>query len=191
MTLVRGSALLAAILFAVVRQPSNPADLVITHVTVIDATGSPPAVHSVVVRNGVIDALFAATATAPAARTLIDGTGKFLIPGLWDMHAHLAVRPDPALAEQVMLPLFLANGIVGVRDMGGPLERVLTIRDGIRSGRLTGPRVLTPGPFIDGPGDAEPIFRRVQTAAEARTAVSDLATAGVDFVKVQANLSPS
>src|SRR5262245_23459540 len=143
MNRVRGSVLLTAILFGVVRQPSTTADLVITHVSVTDATGAPPAVDSVVVRKGAVDALLVSTATAPPARTLIDGTGRYLIPGLWDMHVHLAARPEPALAEHVMLPLFLANGIVGVRDMGGPLERVLAIRQGIRNGTLTGDRKST------------------------------------------------
>jgi hypothetical protein len=60
----------------------------------------------------------------------------------------------------VILPLFLSFGVTGIRDMGGPLDRVLALRDSVRNGSLTGPRILTPGPFIDGPGEADPIFRR-------------------------------
>ena len=192
MSLVRASVFLASILFAgvaAVPQPSSRADLVITHVHVIDATGAGPVERSVVVRHGLIDALLPASTRPPGATVVVDGAGKFLIPGLWDMHVHLAVRPEPSLAERVMLPLFLAHGVVGVRDMGGPLERVLALRDAVKKGSLAGPRILTPGPFIDGPGEADPLFRRVETPAEARTAVRDLASAGVDFVKVQANLS--
>jgi imidazolonepropionase-like amidohydrolase len=192
MNVVRGSAFLTTVLFAAmapVRQPSNPADLVITHVRVIDATGAGAIERSVVVRHNPIDALLPTSSRPPAATVVVDGTGKFLIPGLWDMHAHVAARPEPSLAERVMLPLFLAHGVVGVRDMGGPLERVLALRERINQGTLAGPRILTPGPFIDGPGEVDPLFRRAQTAAEARAAVRELATAGVDFVKVQANLS--
>ena len=73
--------------------------------------------------------------------------------------------------------------------MGGPLERVLDLRDRVARGALPGPAILTPGPFIDGPGDADPMFRRVNTTDDARRSVRELAAAGVDFIKVQANLS--
>jgi hypothetical protein len=104
------------------------------------------------------------------------------------MHVHLAVRPEPDLAERIMLPLFLAHGIVGVRDMGGPLERVIPLRERVKSGDLIGPRILTPGPFLDGPGDADPSFKRVTVPPDAKAALDDLLTAGVDFLKVQSNL---
>ena len=167
----------------------EPADLVITGATVIDATGAPPARKTIVIRKGTIDALLPPGAPPPAAVSTLDATGRFAIPGLWDMHAHLTIRPEPSLAEDVMLPLFLAHGVVGVRDMGGPLDRVLALREAVAAGRLTGPRIITPGPFVDGPGDADPMFRRVTTTDEARAAVRDLVDARVDFIKVQAGLT--
>jgi imidazolonepropionase-like amidohydrolase len=169
-----------------------PADraLAIVNATVIDATGRPPAVRTVIVRGGLIEGVLPAGSRPPDGATVVDGTGRFLIPGLWDMHVHLAVRPEPELAERTMLPLFLAHGIVGVRDMGGPLERVLPLRERVTSQALAGPRILTPGPFLDGPGDADPIFRRVISPADAKPAVDELLAAGVDFLKVQANLGP-
>jgi imidazolonepropionase-like amidohydrolase len=169
-------------------QPAT-APLFISDVTVIDGTGAAPAVRSLVIRNDRIERILPVGATAPAGATIVAGRGLFAIPGLWDMHVHLAARPEPELAERIMLPLFLAHGIVGVRDMGGPLDRVLSLRDRVARGELTGPRILTPGPFIDGPGEPDPLFRRVRSGADARAAVTDLAAAGVDFVKVQANLS--
>jgi imidazolonepropionase-like amidohydrolase len=164
-------------------------DLVITRVTVIDADGTPPAERTVVVRNGTIADIANPQDDVPEAATTIEGRGKFLVPGLWDMHVHLSTRPEPQLAEAVMLPLFLAHGIVGVRDMGGPLARVLELRDHVNEGALPGPRILTPGPFVDGPGEADAMFRRAATPAEGRDAVRELVRAGVDFVKVQANLT--
>jgi len=180
-----------AISASITAQPPARADLVITGVDVVFVESGTIARHTVVVRNGAIEDLLAPGAATPASAVTLDGSGKFLIPGLWDMHVHLATRPEPELAEKIMLPLFLAHGIVGVRDMGGPLERVLSIRDGVNKGTLSGPRVITPGPFVDGPGDADPMFKRASTADEGTAAVRTLAAAGVDFIKVQAGLSPA
>ena len=164
-------------------------DLFISHGTVIDGTDAPPAVRGILIRNGTIAALLPAQAAAPPGATVVDARGRFVIPGLWDMHVHLAVRPEPELAERIMLPAFLAYGIVGVRDMGGPLERVLSLRDRVARGEIEGPRILTPGPFVDGPGDEDPSVRHVTDATGARALVAELAGAGVDFIKVQANLT--
>ncbi len=166
------------------------APTVVTGATVIDAAGSPPRVLNVILRDDAIDALVDPARPIPPGARIVDGSGKFLIPGLWDMHVHLAIRPEPQLAERTMLPLFLANGIVGVRDMGGPLDRVLSLREQVKSGALPGPRILTPGPFLDGPGAPDPAFVRVLTAASADAAVAALLDRGVDFLKVQAGLSP-
>ncbi len=171
-------------------QPPSRADVIITGTNVVDVDSGRVARQTVVVRNGAIESLLARDATMPEATATVDGSGKFLIPGLWDMHIHLATRPEPEIAEKIMLPLFLANGIVGVRDMGGPLERVLAIRHAVKAGTLTGPRIITPGPFVDGAGDPDPMFKRASSPDEGTVAVRDLARAGVDFIKVQAGLSP-
>ena len=165
------------------------ADIVITHVSVVDTQGGATQTSTIVIRGGTIDRMLPPDAPAPDAAVSIDGRGKFLIPGLWDMHVHLATNPSPLLAEHTMLPLFLAHGIVGVRDMGGPLERVLALRDQVKKGTLRGPRIITPGPFIDGAGDPDPMFTRATSADEARRRVRELAKAGVDFLKVQASLT--
>jgi imidazolonepropionase-like amidohydrolase len=180
--------LLAVVATTAVLSSQGPSTLTIANVTIIDGTGAPARVGTVIVRAGEIAEIRPGASTTGAE--VIDGTGRFLIPGLWDMHVHLATRPEPMLAEEMMLPLLLAHGVVGVRDMGGPLERVLELRSRISSGALTGPRILTPGPFIDGAGDADPMFRRAPDAAAARAAVRDLAARGVDFVKAQAALTP-
>jgi hypothetical protein len=179
---------LTCVLVAALTSAQDPTPLTITNVTVIDGTDRGRArVANVVLRGHLITEI---TQTAPSGTEIVDGTGKFLIPGLWDMHAHLATRPEPELAEKMILPLLLTNGIVGVRDMGGPLERVLDLREKVASGALIGPRILTPGPFVDGPGEADPLFRRPADTAAAAASVKELLDKRVDFIKVQSGLAP-
>src|SRR5262245_20590370 len=93
--------ILVAYLALTTYQRGGPAGeaIAITNVTVIDADGTPPQRQTVIIRNGRIVTLAAPDSQPPAASTVVDGTGKFLIPGLWDMHVHLATRPEPRLAE--------------------------------------------------------------------------------------------
>jgi hypothetical protein len=117
----------------------------ITDVTVIDGTGAPPRANmTVVVRNGRIAAVDSTSrATIPANATIIGGRGKFLIPGLWDMHVHLAKAGDKALG------LFVANGVTSVRDMGGDFALVQRWRSEIAAGTRVGPRIRTAGPILE------------------------------------------
>jgi imidazolonepropionase-like amidohydrolase len=111
----------------------------------------------------------------------VDGTGKFLIPGLWDMHSH----NQASGAES--LELYLANGVVGTRDMGSDLQFILPLRDRIRRGELGGPEIVASGPLLDNAPVGWPFRRRVTNAQEAREAVRDLKKSGVDFIKVHNN----
>jgi len=116
--------------------------LVLTHVSVIDSTAN--AVRpdqSVVIVNGRIAAIGpSARIKLPKDARIVDGQGKFLIPGLWDMHVHIAgLNADPAWSKQVLLPLLLANGVTGVRDMGGDLDSLLSWKREIENGTLVGP----------------------------------------------------
>jgi imidazolonepropionase-like amidohydrolase len=173
---------------AAVASAQPPTVVSLANVTVVSVDDGARRVANVVIRGGRIAEV--SQNPPPAAAAVIDARGKFLIPGLWDMHVHLATRPEPELAERMLLPLFLVNGIVGVRDMGGPLERLLGLRDHVAKGQLAGPRILTPGPFVDGSGDAEPMFRRAADAVSAQVHAKELVAAGVDFLKAQAGLSP-
>jgi imidazolonepropionase-like amidohydrolase len=161
--------------------------LVLQHVTVIDGIGAAPQCdQTVVISAGRI------TAISPAARVepdktarIVDGRGKFLIPGLWDMHVHLAgVIADPAWSKNVLLPLLLANGITGVRDMGGDLETLLAWKRDIESGSLLGPHIYAAGPWLSGGGHKSPEQYPVANADEARAAVRDLKKRGADFIKI-------
>jgi imidazolonepropionase-like amidohydrolase len=107
--------------FLVAQSHSDP-PLLIKAVKIIDVdAGIVRAAEDVLVSNGRI-AEIAKRITGPAGATEIEGRGKFLIPGLWDMHVHLAgLSADPAWSRE-LLPLLVANGATGVRDMGGGLE---------------------------------------------------------------------
>jgi hypothetical protein len=113
---------------------------------------------------------------------VIDGNGKWLIPGLWDMHVHTAVPTGRA-----MLSLFIANGVTGVRDMGGDWSTVREWRQEIGRGALVGPRIVAAGPYLEG-HDSPIAHVEVHTPNDARRAVDSLAALGVDFVKVHSAL---
>ncbi|HWP43973.1 MAG TPA: hypothetical protein VNO14_12095, partial [Blastocatellia bacterium] len=182
--------LLALLMQAVFVQPAprpSPEALVLTHVTVIDATGAPPQADMTVVIVGDRIAEIGKTAhlRAPSGSRVIDAKGKFLIPGLWDMHAHNSYKE--------FLTLFLANGITGVRDMGGSPEEFESLKQWrklIANGGLAGPRVIAAGIHVDGP---EAISRseslHVESEADARRAIRTLKERGADFVKVYSMLS--
>ena len=165
--------------------------LLLENVTVIDGSGAPArAGLSVAVTGERISAVGPAGSvlaiSGPGAET-IDASGRFLIPGLWDMHVHLGDLDDGARAG----PAFIAHGVTGVRDMGSPLDEILTLRDRWRNASPSGPRLVAAGPILQGPLSFElPFIRSVDTQAEARAAVDDLHRAGVDFIKVGDTVPP-
>lgn len=115
---------------------------------------------------------------APAGTRRVDGTGRFLIPGLWDMHAHHQGTGVDSL------PVFVANGVVGTRDMGSDADFILPLRDRLERGEVLGPRIVAAGPMLDQAPEGYPWRLSVSTAAEATAAVGALAEQGVDFIKV-------
>src|SRR5437667_258459 len=101
------------------------------------------------------------------------------------MHVHLVFGdwfPDP---KDISLPLFIANGVTGVRDMGSELHVVQDWRNQIAAGRLIGPRILTSGPMLDGPRPRFPSSVAIASPEDARHAVDDLKARGADFIKLQ------
>lgn len=189
---IRPAAIAAAlsISFALVsaQRAAVPPPVALRDVTVIDTTGDPPRSHMTVLITGsrITGIGPARTLALPAATRVVDGRGKYLIPGLWDMHVHLTHNRDG------MIPLFIANGVTGIRDMGGNLELIDGIRAKIAEGVLVGPRLIRAGPFVEGPGhEWHPVSSRmsVTTEAEARQAVATLKARGVDFIKVHVGLS--
>jgi imidazolonepropionase-like amidohydrolase len=124
-------------------------------------------------------------ANASGGTRVVDGTGKFLIPGLWDMHVHTFFGTWVPGGEEVTLPLFVAFGVTGVRDMGSELEAIVRARAAIAERRLLGPRMVIAGPMLDGPKTQFPASMAIATAEDGRRAVEMLAAKGVDFIKIQ------
>ena len=129
---------------------------------------------------------------------VVNAAGKYLIPGLWDMHVHLTEAPSDieesglsakANARTYYFPLLVANGVLGVRDMAGMLDTLISFRKEIASGKTLGPRLMVTGFKL---GSARPVVpgasALVETAAQVRTAVELLHQHGADFVKVDLGL---
>jgi hypothetical protein len=181
-----------AILFLISCSASNSATIAITHVTVIDATGAAPKPDSSVIVQGTNILAVGPTATTPVPRgaKVVDGSGKFLIPGLADMHIHLTGAGEPTGSRDFIFPLLIANGITTVRDMGGKVEYLKALRAEVDSGKRLGPQIFFTGPYLDGnPPSFQPSIV-VQKAAEGVAAVQKLHSEGVDFIKVQSRLLP-
>ena len=189
------SSLLSALTFAQSKQVLQSKPLVITHVSVIDATGGPAKVDmTLVISGGRIVALGkTGKVRIPKDAQTIDATGKFLIPGLWDMHTHLSFYADTKQQPLTAFPALIANGVTGVRDLGGNLEQIDRWRKEIADGTLAGPRIFRAGPFVDGPKKMNETRAArtivVKNAEEARAAVRKLKLLGVDFIKVHNGLS--
>jgi predicted amidohydrolase len=156
--------------------------LVIKDVTVIDGTGSTKRDQTVVVEGSRIAAITPSTKAQPWREArVIDSRGRFLIPGLWDMHVHLSYTKGSALG------LLLANGVTAIRDCGGLLREIDEWRVQIQDASRPGPRIYRCGPVLNSRGEFQQFA--VADAAEARGAVKGLQRAGVDFIKVHAAIS--
>ena len=165
------------------------ADLAISSVTIVDVeTGELRADQTVLISGDrIVMVVPTALAAPPAGAQLVDGEGRYLIPGLWDAHVHAARN----LAWH--LPMFLAHGVTAIRNMNPGTDDAIPLTQSIRrrlaSGDLLGPRMIAGGPTVDGdpPAATSPMVAR--DAAAARAAVDALADAEMDFVKVYENLS--
>lgn len=139
--------------------------------------------QTVIIRDGRIAEIGAAERTkVPAGAVQIDGRGKYLMPGLADMHVHLfpgAGQPDDLASQQ--LQLFLANGVTTIRNMIGKPEHI-ALRDRVAKGELLGPSIYTAGPPLLG--------NNVPTPEDAERVVAEQKKAGYDLMKVHEGLSP-
>lgn len=168
----------------------------------IDGYGGRPLADSVVLIDGdtitevgTVDSL-----PVPKGYAVISTEGMDVLPGLWESHAHLMInghsdyehwraKYTDRLAEEIMpasaVQLLLA-GVTSARDLGAPLEDILSVKRRIEKGELPGPRLFVSGPFIQKapyPGTAH--YRwGVDGAADAKAKVEKLAKAGVDFIKL-------
>jgi len=174
-------AVLALPLFAAGAARAAEPAIVLTHVQIVDVVADKiEPDRTVVVRNGKIAEVrraHPADENQPGS-VLVDASGKYLIPGLWDMHAHIR---DP----EREFSLLIANGVLGIRDMGGDPEKIFRWREQVASGALQGPRIVACGPIVDGPQPSNPpISVVVRDALEGRAIVGKLKMMGADCVKV-------
>ncbi|MGW5720751.1 amidohydrolase family protein [Amycolatopsis sp. NPDC003865] len=158
--------------------------VVVLGATVVDGTDGPPRPDSAVVLVGDRIAWIGPAAHLPASSGVrtVDGRGRYLVPGLWDLHTH------GLDLEAIFPPLYLANGVTGIREMWGYPEN-RAARDKIVRGELAGPRVVMGSSIVDGPVSMlQPPVTKVATDAEARAAVATAIAEGADFVKVYSYL---
>jgi imidazolonepropionase-like amidohydrolase len=162
--------------------PTTEQQIVFTDITVIDATGGPAKPHMMVMvsRDKITGIQRYNRNRVSKTAQVVNGQGKFLIPGLWDMHVHWY--------DERYLPLFIANGVTGVRQMWG-MEVHQQWRQRIKDGSLVGPRQSIASPILDGPIPIWPGSVAVADATEAREAVRSSRKDGADFIKVY-NLLP-
>ncbi len=172
---------LPPLLFAQTKPQAQPKPIVFTHVTIIDATGAPAKSDMTVAITGdrITRTGKTGKVSVPDGAQVVDATGQFLIPGLWDMHFH---------GRDTAFPLLIANGIAGIRFMGAANEawpeRIARMRHEIAAGTLLGSRIKALGPLIDGSRTRRPLVATIVTnPVDARQAVRTGKATG-DFVKI-------
>lgn len=185
----------AAISLATLSQPAR-ADLLIQNVTIIDPIAGETRNQDILIGNGTIAAIgdHGSIATLVPVDTL-DGTGKFLIPALWDAHVHLTFDKQIGNAA---LPLFIANGITRVRDTGGLLSEILLVQEVAKERGPEAPAIYFAGPLIDGmprvydgtPARFPNISKGASTTEDAERIVDELAAAGASLIKSYEMLRP-
>lgn len=167
------------------KRTAAPQSVAITHVSVIDVVDGTTREDNTVLITGsrITHVGPAATARVPADTRIIDGRGKFVIPGLWDMHVHAFVYVFSDFAG----PLMIANGITGARDMGYYIDTTLRWKADIAAGREVGPRLVV-GVRLDGPVNKAGFVAHVVTEEDGVRAVDTLAhkkdgSSRADFIK--------
>ena len=171
---------------AVPAPPSPEPPLALVHVAVVDvAAGSVLPDRTVLVSGGRIAEVFPSRASAvPSDARVVDLAGKYVVPGLWDMHVHLSDAGERALG------MLVESGVLGVRDLGSEIGQIDSWRDAIAKRSRVGPEIVRAGPVVDGPNPGAPHRLTLRTAGEARCTVTTLKNGlGVDWIKVHASLA--
>jgi imidazolonepropionase-like amidohydrolase len=170
------------------RVPQSEPLLGLAHVNVIDVrTGAVLPDRTLLMEHGRISAVLANNARRPRAFRIIDAHGGYAIPGLWDSHVHLT---DASLTDAAVEgPAFLAAGVTSVRDMGGNLSVMDTLRALETEGQIAGPHIIAAGPFIDGPKEGVADRVTIESPQQALAAIAALKAEGVDFIKIHNGVS--
>jgi imidazolonepropionase-like amidohydrolase len=163
--------------------------LTIANATVIDVSnGVLRRDQTIVVDGNRIVSVGSSPAPAAARGQVVDARGMYVIPGLWDMHTHAYFGWSRDFGDSYVLPLFIANGVTGIRDMGSDLDAVLRARKEVAAHRLVGPRMVVSGPMLDGPRATYAASIAVATPDDGRKAVRLLKVKGADFIKIQSGV---
>jgi len=183
LTTALASVLLAAGLLSGCRR-RPPDGLALVGATLIDGSGGPALPDAaIVVRRGRIESIGTRAGFELPPRTVqVDVSGRWIIPGLIDSHAHV---------EPWALPRYLAWGVTTVRDLHGGLDSILHLRNRVNLGAVAGPRIYSAGAMIDGLPTTYPDALGANDPREARKAVDRLVNAGVDLVKVYTRVDPT
>ena len=174
--------------------------IILEGATVIDGTGDLPKPNASIVINGSKIAYLSSEAANSynvnfsTAKNVINLTGKYIIPGLFDMHAHVTnVRKNSynQNESEYMLLMLLTHGITTIRNPGGPTEQSVALRENVSEGKIVGPQIFTAGQLLNTPQIPIPfVERQVQTEQDIRQEVRTQAAAGVDYVKLYVGLTP-
>ncbi|MEO0470907.1 MAG: amidohydrolase family protein [Bacteroidota bacterium] len=165
-----------------------PLDLILTNARIIDVeSGNIQANQSIGIAADRIKIVKAALDPDDFSDpVVVDLDGKYVMPGLWDMHVHLRGGDKLIRENESFLGLFLANGVTGIRDAGGDMTHaILTWRKDIGQKRLLGPQIFTAGPKFDGPDPSWPGSIEVENRSQIQAGLDSLkAMGGIDFIKV-------
>ena len=184
-------AALAALIAASPAQARESADVLIRRANVVDvARGRVLPQQAVALRGDTIVAVGPDRAISNRfeSKRIVDAAGKFVMPGLWDMHVHFGGGPELVAENKALLPLYVAYGVTTVRDCAADISlSVLEWRNEVAKGQLLGPTIFTSGPKLEG---YKPIWKgtlEVGTPAEVNAALDKLQAMKVDFVKITDN----
>lgn len=168
-----------------IEEAAETATVLITGGLIVDPASDAPLVRGDILIVGDRIERISPSIRPPRAARVIDASGRYVMPGLWDMHGHLAaVGPIGSRPEG-----YVGHGVLAVRDMGGHLDQLQSLKSQIAAGR-TGPTLVLAGPTLNGEAFGD-FHRVIATEAEGRAAVRDLAAQGVDLIKVHRAISPS
>lgn len=183
-------------IFSFLALPIHAAEyLVFENVNYIDVKAEQAELYKTVViyENRIVDIDDVGDIEIPYDATVIDASGKYLIPGLWDMHTHVAQLSYVdgfANHKEVMLPSFIAYGVIGIRDMGGQWPLLQAWKQEISDKTLIGPRIIGTHLMLDGPGTFFEGTIPLHSKEEARQVAQEFVDMGVDFLKVQSLITP-
>jgi len=180
--------------------------IILEAATLIDGTGALPKANTTIVINGSKILYISNNNSNNTASNyslflsstdtnVINLTGKYVIPGLFDMHAHVAgVLKNPynqSQSEQA-LHMLLAHGVTTIRNPGGPTEQSVVLKENVSEGKIIGPQIFTAGQLLNTPDIPVPfVEKQVETEEEVRQEVRNQSTAGVDFIKLYVGLTPN